>query len=59
MTATRPDGRRTDTAAKVAELVGRQRLDVRTTALKLGVTTQVVYRHLKRLGITPPSRGDR
>ena len=50
------DGRRTDTREKVAELVGERGLDVRSTALILGVTTQTVYRHLKALGIEPPAR---
>jgi len=50
------DSRRTDTREKVAELVGERGLDVRSTALILGVTTQTVYWHLKALGIDPPAR---
>lgn len=49
------DGRRTDTQEKVAQLIS-QGLDVRTIALKLGKSTQVIYRHLEKLGIDPPSR---
>lgn len=49
------DGRRTETRDKVAELID-QGLDVRTIALKLGTSTQVIYRHLEKLGIDPPTK---
>jgi len=41
---------------KVEKLIG-DGLTVREVALLLGISTQAVYRHLKKLGIDPPLRG--
>lgn len=42
------------TKERVAELVGSG-LSVRETAAVLNVTTQAVYKHMKALGIDPPT----
>lgn len=42
------DRRRTDTRDKVAEMRD-QGIDPRTIALRLGISTQQVYRHLRTL----------
>lgn len=46
-----------ETRERVRDLIARD-LTVREIAQLLGVSTQAVYKHLKALGITPPSQQD-
>lgn len=45
-----------ETRRQVEHLIGKG-MNVRQIAAALGISTQAVYKHLKKLGIDPPLRG--
>jgi hypothetical protein len=58
MTLKQRDGRRTETAAKVAELLGKGMTVLEVSRL-LSISPQAIYRQIERHGLTLPTERER